>query len=439
MVQCSCLKSNGVQCTRDASLKSGDNLQFCWQHQKCIIGPHVAPIPINQPIVVHQPTNQPIVAHQPTNQPIVAHQPPMPQPAQGSPIHESRKLKELSGPSKFYYFNNVIGKRVLLLGEAHDNKGLCNPTPQTYEVHQWLSDLAVNAPDCLDIFVEKSYQMDKNMIPIIKKLKPLAQYDSPGQGIKNVFNVCQTANIKAKKNCLSSQLRYHYIDVRGFKGSVKSPFLEWYLKLGAKEFYKAGKIAQQFFDSNYQLKVTIYKYILGLDRTSGARIVFETYLDTMSQILEQPWDKQALTSYMELYYNLIDNETKKMSSVVSKSKFFKVLLQIYLDSQSDIDSTAFIIPQDVYFLLRLFMRFDKAKLNRGPAGCQAETNYKVQNAIVYGGGHHIKIYERFIRRYFGIQPNISIANNYDNKCIQFSNPFDFFQAISEPIQVGKNS
>lgn len=35
MVQCSCAKSNGSQCTRDASIKTGDNLQFCWQHQKC--------------------------------------------------------------------------------------------------------------------------------------------------------------------------------------------------------------------------------------------------------------------------------------------------------------------------------------------------------------------------------------------------------------------
>jgi hypothetical protein len=35
MVQCQCLKGDGKQCTRDASVKPGDNPHFCWQHQKC--------------------------------------------------------------------------------------------------------------------------------------------------------------------------------------------------------------------------------------------------------------------------------------------------------------------------------------------------------------------------------------------------------------------
>lgn len=35
MVQCQCIKSDGKQCTRDASTKKADNPLFCWQHQKC--------------------------------------------------------------------------------------------------------------------------------------------------------------------------------------------------------------------------------------------------------------------------------------------------------------------------------------------------------------------------------------------------------------------
>lgn len=35
MTLCNCLKTDGKQCTRDASTKKGDNPLFCWQHQKC--------------------------------------------------------------------------------------------------------------------------------------------------------------------------------------------------------------------------------------------------------------------------------------------------------------------------------------------------------------------------------------------------------------------
>ena len=35
MAQCQCLKANGVKCTRDVSLKPGNNSLYCWQHQNC--------------------------------------------------------------------------------------------------------------------------------------------------------------------------------------------------------------------------------------------------------------------------------------------------------------------------------------------------------------------------------------------------------------------
>lgn len=35
MPQCLCLKTDGKQCTREATKKVGSNHLFCWQHQKC--------------------------------------------------------------------------------------------------------------------------------------------------------------------------------------------------------------------------------------------------------------------------------------------------------------------------------------------------------------------------------------------------------------------
>src|SRR6185503_15977718 len=35
MPRCQCIKNDGKQCSRDASIKSGQDDRFCWQHQKC--------------------------------------------------------------------------------------------------------------------------------------------------------------------------------------------------------------------------------------------------------------------------------------------------------------------------------------------------------------------------------------------------------------------
>ena len=36
MTQCLCLKTDGKQCSREASKKSDKNGIYCWQHQKCL-------------------------------------------------------------------------------------------------------------------------------------------------------------------------------------------------------------------------------------------------------------------------------------------------------------------------------------------------------------------------------------------------------------------
>src|SRR5437016_10755421 len=59
MVQCQCLKSNGKQCTRDASIKLGDNSLFCWQHQKCQKSVEPIPPTIKKPLPL-KVTKEPI-------------------------------------------------------------------------------------------------------------------------------------------------------------------------------------------------------------------------------------------------------------------------------------------------------------------------------------------------------------------------------------------
>ena len=35
MVRCQCLKIDGMQCSRDGSSKTGQNPNYCYQHQNC--------------------------------------------------------------------------------------------------------------------------------------------------------------------------------------------------------------------------------------------------------------------------------------------------------------------------------------------------------------------------------------------------------------------
>src|SRR5581483_2182367 len=76
-----------------------------------------------------------------------------------------RHLTVLSGPNQFIFFPDINGKRVLLLGDVHNPIGRCKQTDcdeqknscHIYEIQQWLRDLAQQAPECLDIFLETQY------------------------------------------------------------------------------------------------------------------------------------------------------------------------------------------------------------------------------------------------------------------------------------------
>ena len=93
----------------------------------------------------------------------------------------------------------------------------------------------------------------------------------------------------------------------------------------------------------------------------------------------------------------------------------------------------FDIEMDLYFLLRLFIIFDEKKMNRGPVYCRDLKYKEIKNAIVYAGAYHIDIYLLFLKQYFGIEPEINIQNDSDNKCLEFEKPFDFFQKTGKTL------
>src|SRR5437016_863621 len=150
MTQCVCLKEDGRRCTR-AAAKRG---RFCWQHQKCrrLAGPGKAgrPSPTIAPGISTGTLKCPRFLTA-TKEQLTA--------IKGAKRQYPRKLQLLSGPFHFAFFPDLLGKRLLLLGETHSDQGFCSSSqcqqkqPGCYEVHTWLRDLALEAPNCLDLFV----------------------------------------------------------------------------------------------------------------------------------------------------------------------------------------------------------------------------------------------------------------------------------------------
>ena len=68
-------------------------------------------------------------------------------------IPECRKINNLSGPIFLSYYPNLEGRRILILGERHDNESICKDK-NVYEVHQWIKDLAENSSYEIDLFLE---------------------------------------------------------------------------------------------------------------------------------------------------------------------------------------------------------------------------------------------------------------------------------------------
>jgi hypothetical protein len=84
------------------------------------------------------------------------------------------------------------------------------------------------------------------------------------------------------------------------------------------------------------------------------------------------------------------------------------------------------LPMDIYLLSRLFIIFDKKKMNRGPIGCRDQKYREIKNAIVYIGDMHTKFCTRSFSKDFEVNPKIEIINGIYNKCVELEEPFDVF-------------
>ena len=376
MPQCQCLTQKGKQCIRKAVVNS----QYCLQHRYC-------------------------------SQSIVKKKLP-------------RQLNALSGPSTFLFFKNLEGKRILLLGEAHDTYGICTtncqkgsqcPT-QIYEVHEWLSDLAKNAPQCLDIFVEQDYQTN-----VQTGGKPLGEYGAPIEAVSDQFKICNNVDKTSCYSQFNNNLRYHYIDLRPLDNLSQ---LDYWMEKYPDATYSAGNEMQQYF---YDHRQQIFDYAFGYNEDGCYYNVFLTLIGDQikHQFDDNAFDVEDSNKFRQTYLKYI----KKQQSKTNNASFIlSTLYEVYMESNEPILKLIFNIPMELYFLHRFFIIFDEKKLERGPKACWDRQFKKIINSIIYVGDAHAQIYKQFFLKLSRglIRPDIDIVNDYSNKCIQLNQPFDFF-------------
>lgn len=154
-----------------------------------------------------------------------------------------RFLRMLSGPDTFYMYPDILGKRILLLGEHHNTSGICDKKvyPEAYEIHDWLYDMTLISNGCLDILAESFLHFDEkgrveDGVILIKRVpeSTLAENSAPMYAVWNKFLNFQSENARFHMGDLRL-MTYHVGEVRMIN---KDPLLLWrHNKMNDKPMY----------------------------------------------------------------------------------------------------------------------------------------------------------------------------------------------------------
>ena len=317
-----------------------------------------------------------------------------------------------------------------MLGEYHKIDKICSykniHNDYIYEIQDWLHDLSLISPQCLDVFVEEPYHLSE--FSGEQKGDRLIDYPFPLLAVEDKM-------IPAKN--VSDRLRYHYVDTRLYydvDNDYPSPLNDLFFEhdTDGHNYCKDAKMLKMTSKHN-QHKYEIISYISGYNRSKINRMFYELYTADIFAIRGKIYDPSKYKKYMDHYFNLVDKEISKMDKKYTREKFYKTLLSVYNDmSGGDLCDFHFVIPMDVYVLSRLLMVFDVTKMKKGPKGCQDDKYSKIENMIFYGGSYHARIYMKFFRDFFGQEPTIYIDHDHvdlpdeSDQCLVFEKPFNFF-------------
>jgi hypothetical protein len=399
-------------------------------------------------------------------------------------LSSCRRLRLLSGPH-YASFHHIAGRRILLLGERHTHARCATGDRDNQEVHRWLAEMAAFAPECLDIMVEITmWPGNKDFLGLPKTesfgSKPISttsiesfakisekfpQHDMTGlSAIKITFEPCQNAS---RLNCFKNVVRFHNIDLREIFWNAPSSSLKnarslrkqclrsMHLRMmrdpqNAKNMKPVSYERKNFIGNGQpeeeirRMQREAFKFVGG-DESS-----MQGYIDVVRDVIRQIRSEHPYISEVELSADehanhilemVIPRITKARRKVGNEfaDKIWEALYQTHMAGDAEFADfglnhvDAFTV--DYYSLLRIFTRFDRNKMRRGPSGCWKDRYALVANVIWYGGAAHAKAMTLTLNR-LGYPPTFNIGKDFDfgnamqnaqlNSWLSFQFPFDFW-------------
>jgi hypothetical protein len=376
----------------------------------------------------------------------------------------ARRVRTIIGPAFFAFFPDVIGKRVLFLGEYHVKSTVRRRTILAYpgvvfEEHKWLHDLIKRAPECVDVMLEESTLFaadpyDRPRIvsarlwqwPSSPEPQPLSSFPSALDAISHTFAECYTSDASAKDSCYSPNLRYHYIDSR----DLTADYLDMEHRPGEPEVWKSA-LAALFESTGYGWKAffnavrltwktlsddtrfILIAYASGLVTTG--RYMYLAYVKDVALQIDPDFPADEMIRIDDMYMHILQQKISKAMSKVAmpdRDKFIPALVGSYFASPNAANSV-FDAPMDCYCLLRMFARYDEDKLPRGPEACRSPDFLVNKNVIVHSGRAHSRFYVEFMKLMFDLSPSLTVDQHthaiepgLDEQIVVLPEPFDFF-------------
>lgn len=347
-----------------------------------------------------------------------------------------RKIKKLNGVNLFIYF-----KDILLIGENSTNQGYCTKNENeneninknaneniskninkdisknidkheggnNYDIHKWLSDIAVNSTTCINLFVEKYFD-EKGIVSF--KNDDLDNYKNPLEAVKRKFEICNS------NSCPTEKINYHMIDIRELNNKFKS-FSYIYEELKEKKLELSDQKKKEIVQLGRSNFENIVKYLSCISDTS-TEFGKSRYKDIMNIFIPFFTNKTkgqfpTVSLYMKHYEEYRQEYIKFISDKinnVNSDEFLKILIESYkeeeINNYDNIVTMLANINMDIYFLLTFINENKNCK------------------QIIFCESHHIKLYSNFIKKWFKILPLIEVVNKYENQCMTLEKEFDIY-------------
>ena len=327
----------------------------------------------------------------------------------------------ISGITDLVFYKNVVGKKILLLGELHTQETCQKPKEEVIQVSDLMLDVAYNIPDSqvLDIFMEGTY----------KKVEPE----------ESNFNIIITQKILDRwvKQNNPNNVRLHFIDPRTIpfpnERYITSPLVE-----GIRIILNNEELVDRFVENVTWIEVfDAISFMMGDVGNHNTAMMSKVLQNIQRILLERniPTNiSENLDDWMIGYFTVISKELDKLdTSIISRQTLRRNLRECYLEyiqeDAGDDDymscvvalSLLFAVPMDIYVLTRLFIRFAEKPGNR-------VNQREVKNVIIHSGTGHRRIYEKFFQKVFAVVPDLKLDSGGDETCLDIGEQeIDFWE------------